>query len=285
MSVLNLDPKFCPSFWSKSQEIPVKLFNFPAGECHVKIGSAPVNQETQITITTRLRNGNDVMNLLLATDAVKNQYRDVPVSLFLPYIPYSRQDRRMVNGEPFSLKVFAGLINSQNYNKVYCFDPHSDVTPALINNIQILEQTYLLEAKKDIVEKFGDFVMIAPDGGALKKIYKQAEFIGYSGEIFCATKVRDVSTGKIIRTKVEAAKEDIENKVVVIFDDVGSYCGTFMALSEELKKMGAKNVILCVTHYEGVADLQKIQKSGIDHIYTTNSILDIISEGITQFKL
>lgn len=285
MSVLNLDPKFKPSPWKNSQEIPVNLFNFPGGECHVKISRTPVNQESQITITTRLRNGNDLMNLLLATDAVKRQYKDVPVSAFIPYIPYSRQDRPMVPGEPFSLKVFANLINSQNYNKVYCFDPHSDVTPALIENLQVLDSTYLIEAKNDIVEKFGEFVMIAPDGGALKKIYKQAEFIGYKGEIFCATKVRDVTTGKIVRTKVEAAKEDIAGKVVVITDDIISYGNTFMSLATALKEMGADKVILCVTHYEGVTDLQKAQAAGIDHIYTTNSICDIESAGITQFKL
>lgn len=260
----------------KGEEVEPEFtkMKFPAGETHVKL---PILYEVdEILIKVLVKNGDDVMQLLLTTDALRRNYK-APISLFLPYIPYSRQDRPMIPGEPFSLKVFANLINSQNYEKVICCDPHSDVSAALIDRLEVLEPFYLKEIKED-------FVLIAPDGGALKKIYKQAEYLNYEGEILCANKVRDLKTGKIIRTEVQAPNEKIQGKTILILDDICSYGGTFMALAEVLKDKGAAKVILAVTHYENVADVEKLKKH-IDKIYTTDSMGPVDNDFITQIKL
>jgi ribose-phosphate pyrophosphokinase len=76
------------------------------------------------------------MQLLLATDALRRAgFRKI--SAWLPYFPAARQDRIMMPGEPLSVKVYAQIINAQGYERVMVFDPHSDVTPALLDRAEV----------------------------------------------------------------------------------------------------------------------------------------------------
>lgn len=280
---INLDDKFQ---YTSSGHLPIQKWSFPAGEIGIKI-PATIGQPTEFTIHTRLKNSKRIMELLMTTDAIRRRYLDAKITAHFPYIPYGRQDRKMIAGEAFSLKVFADLINSQNYKKVTSLEPHSEVSAALINNFEESTPYYLLNAREQIENNFGkDFTVIAPDAGALKRIYKQVEFMNIKPNIVCAQKVRDLNTGKIIRIKMDSDdNEYIRNKVCVIFDDIVSRGQTFMHLAEQLKYSGAKNIILVVAHHEGVADETLLNKAGIDKIYTTNSILDESTELTKVFRL
>ena len=127
MQYLHLDSSFTP--FGKSIEFTSFVFN--GGEPHIKIEEELIGQ--QVTITHRLNSFNDVGLLLVATDALKRMGVQL-IDLLIPYFPAARQDRVMVAGESLSVKVYVDIINAQNYNKVMVFDPHSEVTPALLNN-------------------------------------------------------------------------------------------------------------------------------------------------------
>ncbi|WP_369141311.1 hypothetical protein, partial [Modestobacter versicolor] len=64
----------------------------------------------------------------------------VKISLYMPYIPYARADRHMVDRDSFGLQVYARLLNSYGLDKVAIVDPHSDVAPALIDNCEVITQ-------------------------------------------------------------------------------------------------------------------------------------------------
>lgn len=280
--VIDLDPNFLAQI---KVPLAVNKFRFSGGETHIKL-EHNIDLVTDVLIRHRLNSAENIMELLLATDAAKRRFRKVRVSALFPYIPYARQDKVMAQGEPFSLKVFANLINAQNYETVWVLDPHSDISDALIENIRHIDPYYLFNAKDDIIKNFGEnFVMVSPDGGALKKIYKNATFIGYKGPIYCATKLRDVSTGKIVRTTLDATKKDLKGKTVWIQDDICSGGRTFIELSKVLKNKGAKHVVLSVSHYEGIADEDKIKDSGIEQIYTTNSISNAGTDLVKRFSI
>ena len=93
----------------------IELKKFAGGECHVKF-LTEINEGDKIRINTRLNSSDDVMNLCLAVDALRNMYVNY-IEVFIHYIPYARQDRVMVPGEPLSIKVFTNIINSLNLNK------------------------------------------------------------------------------------------------------------------------------------------------------------------------
>ena len=113
----------------------VKFSTFPGGEEYVKLEWAgrERNYLEETFITARLTSSSEVMRLLMVTDALRRRgFRDI--SLNLGYVPYARQDRVCAEGESLSIKVFADLINSQKYQNVEIYDPHSTVTPALLDN-------------------------------------------------------------------------------------------------------------------------------------------------------
>lgn len=282
MITLNLDPT-----WENPTEelfILADKFNFSGGEVHVKIREFN-HKPSVVMIKHRVNNSQGLMELVLAADAVRRELPETQINAYIPYLPYARQDKPMVKGEPFSLMVLADILATAKFNKIYTLDPHSDVAAALIRNLAIVEPDFLKQAFVDIRHNNGDFLLCAPDGGALKKIYKQAKFINYNGSILCGGKVRDLTNGKILRTTLDTTGEDITGKTVVIIDDICSRGGTFQGLSKVLKEYGAKHVILIVSHYEGVADEALMSQAGIDKIYTTNSINNEETELVKKYLI
>ena len=240
----------------------VKSFIFPAGEIHPTIDLVDTGY-----IYASIASSDDLIKLLLVTDAYKRKFNITP-ELYLPYIPYARQDRVCNNGEALSIKVLADLINSQNYPKVYVLDPHSDVSTALINNVNVTDSTVL--AKKvwvDLQNKY-DLTVIAPDAGALKKTNKITKAVGYDKDVVFCEKIRNTKTGEITGTKVYC--DDIYNQSFIIFDDICDGGRTFIEIAKVLKEKGANKVILVVSH--GIFSKGfKVMFEYIDKIYCTDS--------------
>jgi ribose-phosphate pyrophosphokinase len=272
--ILNLDPKFKP--FTTEEEIIFQNFTFSGGEPHIKIDSNfDVNQK--ITITHRLNSFNDLGLLCIAVDALRRmEVKDM--ELFIPYFPAARQDRVMIKGEPLSVKVYADIINTLQFNKVYVFDAHSEVTPALVNNCEVIPNHTFIDA---VIKVIGNNVkLISPDGGALKKIYKVSEFLGGVEVVECS-KSRDVKTGRLSGFKVY--NEDLQGADCLIVDDICDGGGTFVGLAEELKKKNAGKLYLAVSHgifNKGFAVLDCFEK-----IFTTNSFKDFEGESVEVIQL
>jgi len=273
MKILNLSTGFNP-FPSSIEEIDSKSFLFSGGEVHIKLqGSAD-----EVLISTRLNDSNEVMKLLLAVDALRRSGSKT-ISVLIPYLPYARQDRVMVSGEPLSIKVMCNLINSCGFEKVYVFDVHSEVSLALLDNCELISNyTLANEVLKDDV----DYLLVSPDAGALKKIYKLAEALNYTSDIVLCNKVRDVSNGRIKHITVD--QEDLQGKDCFIIDDICDGGATFIGVAKELKRRNAGKVSLIVSHgimSRGDAELGE----WIDHIYTTDSIKDETTELVSRIQL
>jgi ribose-phosphate pyrophosphokinase len=248
MLVLNLDPKFKPTSFT---ELIHQQMRFAGGEPHIKI--SPDFDTTQpMTITHRIQRFEDLGMICLAVDALHRM--DVTIdTLIIPYFPAARQDRVMIPGEPLSVKVYADIINGLGFRKVIVFDAHSEVTLA---------------------------VLISPDGGALKKIYKVSEFLGGKEVIECS-KSRDVKTGKLTGAKVYA--DDLNGKACLIVDDICDGGGTFIGLAEALKAKNAGELFLAVSHglfSKGFEELKCFEK-----VFTTDSFMDVENELVRQIKL
>jgi ribose-phosphate pyrophosphokinase len=269
---LNIDRNFNPYI---GEEMSFESFIFPGGEGHIKITGS---SSSTVTITHRIKSYSELVMVMLAVDALRRMGTDV-INLMLPYFPAARQDRVMVKGEPLTVKILADMINSMDLNRVTIFDPHSEVTPALLNNCEVIyNYDFIGRAIEDIGQ---DLLLTAPDGGALKKIYKVSEALG-GIEVLECSKSRDVKTGHLKGFRVSA--DDLQGKSCIIVDDICDGGGTFIGLAKELKKKNAGDLYLAVSHgifSKGFDDLLKHFKG----IYTTNSFKDIDDARITQIKL
>jgi len=273
MRVLNLSTGFNP-FQSSIEEIESNSFLFSGGEVHIKLqGSAD-----DVLISTRLNDSNDIMKLLLSVDALRRSGTK-NISVFIPYLPYARQDRVMVAGEPLSIKVMCNLINSCGFEKVYVYDVHSEVSLALLENCELISNYSLV---KEVLNDRTDYLLVSPDAGALKKIYKLAEALKYTGDIVLCNKVRDVSNGRIKQITVD--QDDLQGKDCFIIDDICDGGATFVGVAKELKSRNAGKVSLIVSH--GIMSHGETELvDWIDHIYTTDSIKDTSSELISRIAL
>jgi ribose-phosphate pyrophosphokinase len=275
--VLNLDPSFRP-YGVTVPDIPFEHFTFSGGEPHVKIHpETDINQ--RVYLTHRLNNFNDLGLLMVAVDALRRMGAR-QLELFIPYFPGARQDRLMTPGEPLTVKVYADLINAMGFERVTVFDPHSEVTPALLTHYRVMDNhTFIAK----VMAQTGSAVsLVAPDGGALKKIYGLSKSLGGIPVLECS-KHRDVKTGQLSGFKVQS--DDMQGRDCLIVDDICDGGGTFLGLAEALKAKGAGRLYLAISHgifSKGVEPLTTV----FDHIFTTDSIRNWENTPqMTQFSL
>lgn len=181
--------------------------------------------------------------------------------LVIPFFPGARQDRLNTTGDAlFTARSVAGMVNDRFFGQVTIFDPHSEVTPALV------ERCHVVTAAECISPPAGKYAaVISPDAGAEKRAGAVAKKLGVP--LLHAWKSRDVATGAITGFGMESAPSGL----VLVVDDICDGGGTFIGLADILPTYCHAH--LFVTHglfTQGVERL--LMKYG--HLYTTDSILD-----------
>jgi ribose-phosphate pyrophosphokinase len=238
----------------------MKELTFPGGEVHVQLDD---DEMSRYEHRANLWSSDDVMRMLLVNNALQPRVGDITWTI--PYVPYARQDRRANEGEPLSIQVMANLINSMGAAEVKIWDPHSDVTPALINNVTIVPQEQLVH--RMIGHAHYDAV-VAPDAGAAKKALKVAQRIGST--LIQAHKIRDTVTGQITGTRLLDPVNNTMFRILVV-DDICDGGRTFVELGRLLRGAlpDAGGIDLYVTHgifSQGLGSLADIY----DRIYCPN---------------
>jgi len=221
----------------------IESFNFPAGECYVAVSPPLITPQT--SVVANLHRSDDIIALILTIDAIRRVLPSVKIDLHIPYFPYARQDRVCNQGESLSVKVMADLINNLHCEQVTIVDPHSDVTPALLHNCQVITQADIFSnsSLRDELVK-DNWILIAPDGGAEKKTLAVAKRLGIP-KVFCAQKIRDTKTGKILTTTFH---DDVKGQNVLIVDDICDGGKTFIELGKLLRQKEASLICLYITH-------------------------------------
>lgn len=272
-------------------DMPIERFNIVNGECP--------------EIFLKFENDKDLFYLSCVRDYVDINWPDRPCKLIMPYIPYSRMDRQEEN-RLFTLKTFAKMINSMNFSSVEVWEPHSEVSVALIDRVKVKNTSsqIALYAIRDILDLTGcawfnpnygycdkepyDFCLeglfrraeeagiylVYPDAGAEKRYRKQIKY----SKILTCSKERDFNTGNIKSIEVHGAENAQDCKIAVIIDDLSSRGGTFVGAATALRNNlpNIEQIILCVTHCENtIYDGEVLKGTEINKVYTTNSILTV----------
>jgi ribose-phosphate pyrophosphokinase len=294
---LNLDPNFIP-ITTIGIQFEKKVWS--GGEIHIRI-LTPLNSSDKVIITHRLNNSVNIMELMLATNAL-HQLGILNINVIIPYLPYARQDRVCNPGEALSIQLMADLINMQSYGKVHVLDVHSNISKYAIDRCDnISNKQFIYEAlrdywysKNDKVDstaefnqwycepKKDDFYIITPDVGGYHKTYEAASAIKYTGEIIQSIKHRNMETGNIDYTHIY--HEDFEGKDCLIFDDICDGGRTFIEIAKQLKTKNCGKILLFVSHGIFCNGFEELKKY-FDKIYTTNSIKDIDNKLVTQIKI
>lgn len=229
-----------------NEYIPLKFWTFPAGERSVRIeDTVAIERYKSFTVDCHYQSSDDLIDLLLLVNAIRNVSANTRLRLEIPYFPYARQDRVMSSGESLSLQVAVSLIKSCGFWQVEVFDPHSDVLQGMFEPGVLLVRTQA-ELLQPLFEGESNFAIVSPDAGALKKIYKLSEKLGC--DAIEGGKVRDVKTGKILKSKLDTF--DVSKySTLVITDDICDGGRTFTELGSVIRAYGFKGSLkLFVTH-------------------------------------
>lgn len=246
---------------------PFKAWTFPAGERGFELLALDTNE---VTIECMWQGSDDLIDIINAVSAIRDADPRAVIDLDIPYFPFGCQDRRTTSGSPNSLKAFAAVINSLNFNKVLTDDPHSDVMPAVVDRLVIKEQFEAVVETISAKRRQEYDYLISPDAGALKKIYKLAKYM--NTEVICASKQRELSTGAILKSYISLDDYDkIVGKRLLIVDDIGDGMGTFIGLAKTIRENQPeiKQLDVYVTHgifSKGLDILEGL----FDKVYTYN---------------
>lgn len=272
-------------------DIKYHISKFPDGQQNIVLSNDSLLLTKQgahyVEIKSRLNNWLD-LELITCAVACLKEAGIYNITLYVPYIMGARSDRKFEEGGNNYVKhVIAPAINNLKFRSVTCIDPHSDVLEACINrfrkesNINLikfsLNNIYNLICGETAYLKQNNFILVSPDAGASKKIYKLAEQIGYKGDIITCSKDRD-KDGKLTKTIVPITDSIIKSKKdYIIIDDICDGGATFINIAKEIKatfsiygKTEKPKIYLIVTHgifSKGFGELQQY----FDGIYTTNS--------------
>lgn len=265
-----------------------EISKFPDGQQSVKIVEHQYNtflslrdRTNSITIKSRLNTFQDLELIICANQALK-EIGVKSVKLFIPYCIGGRSDRKFQEGGINYIKtVIAPILNSQNFDEVRIMDPHSDVLEACINNFVKITNYQLLRMALPQIDNKNDaqerICLVSPDAGAYKKVFDVATWFKIN-EIITASKVRDVNTGKILRTEVPSIKDHSDEMKYVIVDDICDGGRTFIELAKVIIAQNQEaKIYLVVTHGIFSAGFSELTNY-FDGIYTTNSCQDIIND-------
>ena len=282
----------------------VEVRQFPNGESYIDIEieedslSSLFNMygglESSQIIKMKYESDSDLMGLVYLTDYLKDLGKEV--ELVMPYIPYSRMDRKE-GKRLFTLKSLCKLINSLCFKSVTVCEPHSDVSVGLLDRVKVENTTYKLTIKKmyELADKEYKYIqdlykemnekgvfLVYPDAGASKRYSKQ---FNYPNVIEC-NKERDFESGRIKKLTLNSNSDFSECKVAIIVDDLCSKGGTFLMTAKALREKGIEEIYLVVTHCENtIFEGELLTTDYIKEIITTDSILTGVHEKIIKTLL
>jgi ribose-phosphate pyrophosphokinase len=242
---------------------PINITVFPDGTSQVwKLTNIqPLN-----TIQWIFQTESELFLLLQLSCLLKKYYTE----LYIPYLPYARQDKEIDNDATFALKPFADVLNLCTFDKIIITDPHSEKALKLIRKSEAVYPHMLLAFA---LKRTDATMVVYPDAGALTKYNREYAEVTQTVYVAYGEKTRDPSTGKITDYKI-GVKADGRN--VLIVDDICDGGATFVLLTQALLQKGAKEVNLFVSHGIFSRGLEILREAGIKRIFTKAG--EILSE-------
>ncbi|OYT25380.1 MAG: ribose-phosphate pyrophosphokinase [Thermoprotei archaeon ex4572_64] len=245
---------------------------FPDGEVYIRLPVSPENRKVIIIQRLYPEPNINFIKLLLTVDACRDLNAE-EIVVILPYLAYSRQDKRFREGEAVSLKTILKTLKDLGVKSIITIDVHKPQAYSL-EGLNCINIEPFDEYARYIESNIGDCVILSPDYGSLWRAESTAKRLNVLYDYF--EKTRDRITGEVtIRPK----QIDVQNRDVVIIDDIIATGGTIVKAIDILKSLGVRNVHVIATHglFIDNADV-KIIKAGASSITCTNTVINKYSK-------
>ncbi|MBF0230444.1 MAG: ribose-phosphate pyrophosphokinase [Desulfamplus sp.] len=243
-----------------------KLNRFSDGEIQVEIQENVRRQEVFVVQSTCNPVNDNLVELLLMIDALKRSSASY-ITAVIPYFGYARQDKKVAPRVPISAKLVADLLTNTGVNRIITLDLHAGQIQGFFN-IPV-DNLYASPVMLDYIKSnlSGDLVVVSPDAGGVERAR------AFAKRLNATLAIVDKRRSAPNQAKAMAIIGDVEDKVVIIFDDMVDTAGTLTEAAGIIKAKGAKSVIACCTHavLSGPA-VERIENSSLEALVVTDTI-------------
>ena len=176
--------------------------------------------------------------------ALKQSSAQDIVDIF-PYLRYARQDRKDESRVPINSKVVADIVN-QYATRAVTLDVHNPSIQGFFNIPMDPLQSHPVVSehiRKNSPSLLEDLAVVSPDVGGGERAEAFKNSLGAEGMAIGYKKRKEA--GEIESFELSG---DVENKNVLIIDDIIDSGGTLIKTAKAAKEKGAKSVNVYATH-------------------------------------
>ena len=240
--------------------------SFPDGETFVKINENIRGRDVFIVQPTCPPTNQNLMELLILVDAARRSSA-ARVTAVIPFFGYARQDRKDQPRVPITAKLVANLLVAAGVQRMLTMDLHAQQLQGFFD-IPV-DHLYALPVMMNYLHDLGlgDLVVVSPDVGGVKMASAYAEALKAGLAI--------VVKRRLSATEIEAVTVigDVEDKNVILVDDLTETAGTLVGAARILRDQGARDIYAGVSH-SVLTDLavERLRNSEIKELITTDSV-------------
>ncbi len=251
----------------KNRLVNSNIRKFADGEIYIEINENIRGNSIFLIQSVSSPANDNLMELLLSIDALKRSSAK-NITAVIPYFGYARQDRKVVPRTSISAKLVSNLIAKAGADRVVTVDLHSGQIQGFfdipVDNL-FATPIFARHIKKKL--KKNNIICVAPDVGGTARARALGKLLNVDLAI---VDKRRPAPGK---SEVMNVIGNVKNKTCILVDDIIDSGGTIVNAASELKKRGARDVHVYVTH--GVLSgnaVEKIKKSSIKNLVVTDTI-------------
>lgn len=208
----------------------------------------------------------NLMEMLLMLDAAKRASAR-HITAVIPYFGWARQDRKDKPRVPIAAKLIAKMLEAAGATRIITMDLHADQIQGFFEKPvdHLFASTLFLPYLKNL--NLDNLTIASPDMGGSKRAY------AYSKALECDVVICYKQRAKANEISHMEVIGDVQNKNVVLVDDMVDTAGTLAHAADLMMDRGALSVRAITTHglLSGNA-YDKIEKSGLLELIVTDSI-------------
>ncbi len=255
-----------------AKQLKLKLINtnikrFADGEIYIEINENIRGNSVFVIQSTSNPANDNLMELLLVIDALRRSSAK-NITAVIPYYGYARQDRKVAPRTSISAKVVANLLTNAGASRVLTVDLHAGQIQGFFDMpVDNLFTTPLFAKYIKRKLKNKKLICVSPDVGGVQRTR------GLATKIKADLAIIDKRRPAPGKSQVMNIIGDVKGKTCIIVDDIIDSGGTIVNAVEALKKSGAVEVFVFITHavLSGNA-VEKIKKSKIQKLIITDTI-------------
>lgn len=247
-----------------------EIKQFPDGESYVWVPQAEELKGKNVTLLHRLY-PNQHTNIFRLFQLLKVMNGvGAKLTAVAPYLPYSRQDETVKQGEALSAQMLCRMLADAGLHKLITFDCHFISGPGEVEfeGLRIENRTVAPELLAYIKPKLKDPLLVSTGGGSAYMVKEEG---GLSLKKVHGDYVAD--EGAFRRETSEKLSFDAAGKDVIIIDDLISSGTTMAAAARACKAGGARRIICGAVHGLLVGNaFDRIRAAGARELVVTDTV-------------